>query len=145
MPKTRMTNQRRIILEELRKVDTHPTVDELYTIVKARMPHISLGTVYRNLDLLADMGEVLKIDSAGTMRRFDGRVEPHRHVRCQGCGKVADVFTDGTDEPGIGTLRVPGFRITTVRVEYDGICEECERKAADMADEMQAANQRRAC
>ena len=145
MPKTRMTNQRRIILEELRKVDTHPTVDELYTIVKARMPHIILGTVYRNLDLLADMGEVLKIDSAGTMRRFDGRVEPHRHVRCQGCGKVADVFTDEADDPGIGALRVPGFRITTVRVEYDGICEECERKAAEMADEMQASNQRRAC
>ena len=82
MSKTRMTNQRRIILEELRKVDTHPTVDELYTIVKARMPHISLGTVYRNLDLLAEMGEVLKMDSAGNMRRFDGRVEPHRHVRC---------------------------------------------------------------
>lgn len=145
MPKTRMTNQRRIILEELRKVDTHPTVDELYTIVKARMPHISLGTVYRNLDLLADMGEVLRIDSAGNMRRFDGRVEPHRHVRCQACGRVADVFTDGKDEPVIGSLRVPGFRITTVRVEYDGICEECERKSAAAADEVQAANQRRAC
>ncbi len=145
MPKTRMTNQRRIILEELRKVNTHPTVDELYTIVKARMPHISLGTVYRNLDLLADMGEVLRIDSAGNMRRFDGRVEPHRHVRCQACGRVADVFTDGKDEPVIGSLRVPGFRITTVRVEYDGICEECERKSAAAADEVQAANQRRAC
>ena len=119
MSKTRMTNQRRIILEELRKVDTHPTVDELYTIVKARMPHISLGTVYRNLDLLAEMGEVLKIDSAGSMRRFDGRVEPHRHVRCHVCGRVADVFTDGEDEPGIGSLRVPGFKIATVRVEYD--------------------------
>ena len=62
MPKTRMTNQRRVILEELRKVHTHPTVDELYTIVKARMPHISLGTVYRNLDLLTETGEVLKLD-----------------------------------------------------------------------------------
>ncbi len=145
MSKTRMTNQRRIILEELRKVDTHPTVDELYTLVKARMPHISLGTVYRNLDLLAEMGEVLKIDSAGNMRRFDGRVEPHRHVRCHVCGRVADVFTDGKDEPGIGSLRVPGFKITTVRVEYDGICEECERKSAAAADAMQEANQRRAC
>ena len=73
MPKTRMTNQRRVILEELRKVHTHPTVDELYTIVKARMPHISLGTVYRNLDLLTETGEVLKLDSAGSMRRYDGR------------------------------------------------------------------------
>lgn len=145
MPKTRMTNQRRIILEELRKVNTHPTVDELYTIVKARMPHISLGTVYRNLDLLVEMGEILRIDSAGSMRRFDGRVEPHRHVRCHVCGKVADVFTDGPEEPCKGVLRVPGFRITAVRVEYDGICEECERRAADLAREMQGSNQRRAC
>ena len=145
MPKTRMTNQRRIILEELRKVDTHPTVDELYTIVKARMPHISLGTVYRNLDLLAEMGEVLKIDSAGNMRRFDGRIEPHRHVRCHVCGRVADVFTDGKDEPAIDTLRVPGFRITTVRVEYDGVCEECERKAAAMAEALQDERHSRAC
>ena len=51
----------------------------------------------------------------------------------------------GRDEPGIGFLRVPGFKITTVRVEYDGICEECERKSAELADEMQGANQRRAC
>ncbi len=145
MSKTRMTNQRRIILEELRKVDTHPTVDELYTIVKTRMPHISLGTVYRNLDLLAEMGEVLKIDSAGNMRRFDGRVEPHRHVRCHVCGRVADVFTDGRDEPVIDSLRVPGFRITTVRVEYDGICEECERKSASMAEDMQEERHSRAC
>ena len=145
MPKTRMTNQRRIILEELRRVDTHPTVDELYTIVKGRMPHISLGTVYRNLDLLADMGEVLRIGSAGKMRRFGGSVEPHRHVRCQVGVRGAHVFTDGKDNPGIASLRVPGFRITTVRVEYDGICEECERKSAAAADEVQAANQRRAC
>lgn len=125
MSKTRMTNQRRIILEELRKVDTHPTVDELYSIVKARMPHISLGTVYRNLDLLADTGEILRIDSAGNMRRFDGRMEPHRHVRCTVCGKVGDVFTDGSDEPAVDHLDVPGFSVTTVRVEYDGICDEC--------------------
>lgn len=145
MSKTRMTSQRRIILEELRKVHTHPTVDELYTIVRARMPHISLGTVYRNLDLLAEMGEVLKIDSAGNMRRFDGRVDPHRHIRCQICGRVADVFSDRKDEPEISSVQVPGFKVTTVRVEYDGICEDCERKSAELADELQAVNQRRAC
>ena len=114
MPKTRMTNQRRVILEELRKVHTHPTVDELYTIVKARMPHISLGTVYRNLDLLTETGEVLKLDSAGTMRRYDGR--------------IGDIF-ETEDEPSLSHLSVPGFTVTAVRVEYDGICDECRAAA----------------
>ena len=143
MSKTRMTNQRRIILEELRKVDTHPTVDELYTIVKARMPHISLGTVYRNLDLLAEMGEVLKIDSAGSfwgmeqlMQSIPGVIDAESGYANGTCEADADYKTVCKGETG--------FR-ETVRVEYDGICEECERKSAELADEMQGANQRRAC
>lgn len=55
---TRMTRQRAVILEELRKTATHPTADELYSIVRRRLPRISLGTVYRNLDFLADSGEI---------------------------------------------------------------------------------------
>lgn len=129
MSKTRMTNQRRIILEELLSVDNHPTVDELYTRVKVRMPRISLGTVYRNLDLLAETGEILKIDSAGSTRRYDGRTEPHRHVRCCKCGRVADVLADAMDNVPVEPLHVPGFRITSVRIEYDGICDECSKHA----------------
>ncbi len=135
MSKTRMTNQRRVILEELRKVHTHPTVDELYTIVKARMPHISLGTVYRNLDLLTETGEVLKLDSAGSMRRYDGHTEPHRHVRCRVCGRIGDIFDAEDDTPKVDSLNVPGFTVTSVRVEYDGICDECK---AAQASEVQA-------
>ena len=145
MAMQKKSRKRDAILACVCSTDTHPTAEWVYTQLKPDIPDLSLGTVYRNLDLLAEMGEVLKIDSAGNMRRFDGRVEPHRHVRCHVCGRVADVFTDGKDEPGIGSLRVPGFRITTVRVEYDGICEECERKSAAMADEMQGVNQRCAC
>ena len=125
MSKTRMTNQRRVILEELRKLRTHPAVDELYTIVKARMPHISLGTVYRNLDLLTETGEVLKLDSAGSMRRYDGHIEPHRHVRCRICGCIGDIFDAEGDTPKVEELSVPGFTVTSVRVEYDGICDKC--------------------
>ena len=132
MPKTRMTNQRRVILEELRKVDTHPTVDELYTIVKARMPHISLGTVYRNLDLLTETGEVLKLDSAGSMRRYDGRTAPHRHVRCRVCGRIGDIF-DTEDGPSISNISGPGFTVNAVRVEYEGIGDECRAAAEAQA------------
>ncbi|MDR2745258.1 MAG: transcriptional repressor, partial [Desulfovibrio sp.] len=76
-----MTRQRSVILEELRKVDTHPTADELYTIVRVRLPHISLGTVYRNLEYLVAAGEIARLESAGTSMRFDGDVSGHQHVR----------------------------------------------------------------
>ena len=126
-PQTRMTRQRMIILEELRKLHTHPTADELYSKVRERMPHISLGTVYRNLDLLAASHEVRKLETAGAMRRFDGNTAPHRHVRCVNCGRVADVpaemITDG--EPDVTGLHVDGFTIGAARVEYDGLCDEC--------------------
>ena len=72
-PQTRMTRQRAVILEELRKVKTHPTADELYSIVRERLPRISLGTVYRNLDFLADTGEIRRLEAAGTtMAIFPG-------------------------------------------------------------------------
>ena len=75
-PQTRMTRQRMVILEELRKVKTHPTADELYAMVRTRMPRISLGTVYRNLDFLTESKEILKLESAGSIRRFDGDTRP---------------------------------------------------------------------
>ena len=63
------TNQRRVIMEELRKLKCHPTADELYGIVKQRLPKISLATVYRNLGLLADAGEIRRIELAEPLRR----------------------------------------------------------------------------
>ncbi len=124
-PQTRMTRQRRVILEELRKVCTHPTADELHAMVRLRMPHISLGTVYRNLDLLAASNEVLKLESAGSMRRFDGNTKPHCHVRCVHCGCVADVPMAQQAQPDVSYVHVKDFQITGARVEYDGICAAC--------------------
>lgn len=122
-----MTRQRMVILEELRKMYTHPTADELYSKVRERMPHISLGTVYRNLDLLAASHEVLKLESAGSMRRFDGNMAPHRHVRCIRCGRVGDVPPEAVVEadPDVRSIMVEGFTVTAARVEYDGVCDEC--------------------
>ena len=71
-PKSRMTHQRRIILEELRNTRSHPTADEVYEIVRKRIPKISLGTVYRNLELLSESGVIQKLEIGGTQKRFDG-------------------------------------------------------------------------
>ena len=133
MTKTRMTSQRRVILEELRSVRTHPTADEIYSLVRVRMPHISLGTVYRNLELLSETGEILKLDTFGGVRRYDGFTHPHMHVRCLQCGRVADVEAGETDIPRPESARAEGFSISSVRVEFDGICDCC-RAGADAAE-----------
>lgn len=124
-PQTRMTRQRMLILEELRGMCTHPTAEELYSRVRARMPHISLSTVYRNLELLAAANEVLRLDSAGTIRRFDGNTMPHRHIQCMRCGKVADLPSDCGPVPDHEAVHMDGFTVTGVRVEFEGVCDEC--------------------
>lgn len=123
-PQTRKTRQRMIILDTLRKVKTHPTADEIYDMVRTQLPRISLGTVYRNLDFLAASGDVLKLESAGSIKRFDGDMSPHQHVRCSQCGRVGDVM-QGLPVPVASGIEAPGFTIKGARVEFDGICDDC--------------------
>ena len=123
-------------LEELRKLKTHPTADELYQIVRQRLPRISLGTVYRNLLFLTESGQIAKLEIAGSTNRFDANMQPHQHVRCVCCGSVADIYSP-VREPAIDNIQVPGFaRILKSRVEYDGLCDAC---AATMASQEAAA------
>ena len=122
---TRMTRQREVILEELRKTKTHPTADELYSIVRERLPRISLGTVYRNLDFLADSGEIRRLEAAGSTKRFDGDISRHQHVRCIQCGRIGDVM-DMHEAPSVEGMSVEGFSsVLSSRIEYDGICSAC--------------------
>ncbi|NNK14655.1 MAG: transcriptional repressor, partial [Desulfofustis sp.] len=82
----RLTPQRQVILEELAKVKTHPTANEVYDMVRKRLPRIGLGTVYRNLELMADNGMILKLEVGGSQKRFDATTDLHYHIRCTGCG-----------------------------------------------------------
>lgn len=121
---SRTTKQRMVILETLRSVRSHPTADEIYTMTRVRLPRISLGTVYRNLDLLVRQGEILCLESAGTQRRFDGAMHAHQHVRCLRCGKIADVFP-ALKVPSVQELSVDGFTLSSVRLEFEGVCAAC--------------------
>jgi len=122
---SRMTTQRTIILEELGKLKTHPTADELYRIVRRRLPKISLGTVYRNLEILSGSGLIQKIEVPGTMKRFDGEAETHHHVRCVSCGAVSDVGPGHTIVVPEITGDVEGYRIVGCRLDLIGICPRC--------------------
>jgi Fur family ferric uptake transcriptional regulator len=125
----RLTNQRRIIMEQLRSVTTHPTADEIYGMVREKMPRISLGTVYRNLEVLSSLGLVRKLENAAGQKRFDGDMSPHHHIRCEICGKVGDIF-DAPDIPGIEMKVSTDFQITGYSLEFTGVCPEC-RKARE--------------
>jgi Fur family ferric uptake transcriptional regulator len=124
MTQTRMTKQRAIILEALRSVTSHPTADDVYRMVREKLPRISLGTVYRNLELLTGAGAILRLDRAGAQKRFDGNPMPHQHVRCRECGRIGDVFGDFL-EPSIEGVSAPDFTVQGVEVEYIGTCREC--------------------
>lgn len=122
----RMTKQRRLVLDELRKLKTHPSAEELHAIAQQRMPAISLGTVYRNLDLLWRNGQILKLEMAGAQARYDGDVRPHYHARCRVCGRITDLFV--SQVTGISNPRVldSNFRVTGWRMEFEGVCHSCD-------------------
>ena len=122
--RTRMTRQRAEILAELRKAKTHPTAEEIHERVRRVLPKISLGTVYRNLELLARAGEILQLEGGRPGRRFDGDVSPHLHVRCVRCGRVADVCGPAL-APALEGLSAAGFAILGARIELDGLCDQC--------------------
>ena len=124
MSQTRMTKQRALILEALRSVSSHPTADEIYGMVREKMPRISLGTVYRNLELLTNSGEILRLDRAGAQKHFDGNPMPHQHVRCKSCGRIGDVHPP-LEMPVFDGVQAGGFTIEDVEVEFVGVCEAC--------------------
>lgn len=127
--RTRMTRQRAAILAELRTTKTHPTAEEIHARVRCRLPRISLGTVYRNLELLVRDGEILRIDGGPDGRRFDGDVSPHLHVRCLRCGRIADV-SGVAPTPALEGLTAAGFSLLRSHIELEGLCDQCAGASA---------------
>jgi len=126
--KYRMTNQRHVILEEIQKVNTHPTADEVYEIVRRRLPRISLGTVYRNLEILSACGLIQKIGPVSSQMRFDGITKNHYHLRCIYCGKVEDAPIETVDKLENVIREKSDYIIIGHKLEFIGICPKCREK-----------------
>ena len=121
----RMTRQRKLIFEELKKVSSHPTAEDLHRIVRKRLPKISIATVYRNLDILSEEGMIWKMNVAGTQRRFDGNTVNHYHIRCSVCGRMDDVPMELLATVEETAAKFSGYQVLSHRVEFTGICPEC--------------------
>lgn len=117
----------------VKATDCHPTAEWVYWEVKKNIPNISLGTVYRNLRLLADQGDVCAFDGGGGVSRYDGCTASHYHFRCERCGVVIDI-----DEPVDCDLdrRVSersGLAVRYHVLEFRGLCPACQQRNSPSA------------
>ena len=121
----RNTRQRQVILGELRRLTSHPTAAELHQIVRQQLPRVSLGTVYRNLEILVAAGAIRKLGSSGRESRFDPDTSSHYHLRCMVCGRYEDVadLSEITIEAGPRDLQ--GWEVREHSVEMRGVCPAC--------------------
>ncbi len=124
----RLTKQRKVILEVLKNIRTHPTADEVYQMVKKTVPNMSLGTVYRNLEILSQCGLIRKIETGGGPKRFDGNINDHQHVRCIECGRLDDIQCESLDLRNEISGIHCGYEIVDCNVEFLGICPRCQER-----------------
>ncbi len=127
MANLKYSRQRAAIKEYLSSTLDHPTADTVYLHIREEFPNISLGTVYRNLNLLADMGEAVKISTPDGGDRFDGCTVPHYHVVCQSCGRVFDLKVDERYMQEMNELADQYFEgsVAAHTALFYGICKDC--------------------
>lgn len=127
MAAIRYSKQREAIRTYLLSTKSHPTAETVYNNIKNEHPRISLGTVYRNLNLLVEQGEALRLDCGDGVDHFDGDTRPHYHFACRGCGCVMDLEMDPIDH--IDQIAGAGFdgEIQGHRVLFYGLCPDCRK------------------
>ncbi len=124
----RNSKQREAIFVILSKKNFHPTVDEIYDIVRKEYPQISLATVYRNVEQLCRMGKIRRIYNSDVIARYDGTMEAHFHITCEKCGSVKDVWLESKLEEYIDLKKyVPDHILTSYSINFYGICRMCKK------------------
>lgn len=122
----RNTIQRSLVLEAVNRLQCHATADEIYEEIRRDHPNISRATVYRNLNVLSEMGEIRRLETPGGADRFDHRCHDHCHVRCQKCGRVFDVDVDFITGLEQRIRDAHGFEFTGYDILFRGICPDCQ-------------------
>lgn len=127
-PVLKKSKQRDAILTFLESRTDHPSADMIYSHMREIMPNISLGTVYRNLGVLCELGQIIKLPCDGKTDRYDANTSTHYHFICQNCGKVLDLDMDSIDF--IKDLASKNFlgQITSYITFFYGTCDECLEK-----------------
>lgn len=125
--KRRKTKQRIAIMEALKGVRTHPSADWIYDEVRKKLPQISKGTIYRNLNVLVDEGAIIELNVDGMVGRYEIKQDNHYHFICENCGRIFDL--NEPVETGLNAkfAKKTGFKITEHRLEFRGLCRDCQK------------------
>lgn len=125
------SRQRQMIFSFLMTRKDHPTADVVYQNIRQNYPNISLGTVYRNLTLLAERGEILRLQVGDGVDHFDGDTSRHCHFVCSDCGAVTDIQLDGLEELFSKAQQEFDGRIDRQSTCFYGVCGKCLDKSAE--------------
>ena len=122
--KCRNTNQKIKVLSYLKSVQTHPTAETVYLAVKEDLPCITLATVYRNLNQLAEQGEILRLE-INKEYHYDADMSYHQHCVCNHCGQIMDLFQKEISKYCLGKIRIKDFQPTSANIIFHGLCKKC--------------------
>jgi Fur family peroxide stress response transcriptional regulator len=127
MATLRKSKQRERILEYLRSNNSHPTAQRIYEDLLPEFPSLSLGTVYRNLNILAEQGQIRKLQYGSTFDRFDAVTGSHYHFVCRRCGRVYDLPLEHDPELEQRAAAETEHQVEDHRVDFFGVCAQCKR------------------
>jgi len=133
MGSRKFSRKREAVLTSLKSTKSHPTAEWIYHELKSDYPEISLATVYRNLKVLQDSGEIISLGSIGGQERFDGQTMRHDHFICEPCGAVIDVPAPTSGELHLQYTQLApeiGAVVSSHHVSYYGECKKCTADAA---------------
>ena len=127
---TKHFRKRDAILQYLQSVTDHPSAEKVFTQLKAQIPDLSMGTVYRNLNLFKQQGLAITVATVNGVERFDGNTEPHVHFICQQCNAVIDLM-DMTVPDALKSVAENscGGQVAECQLSFTGICQDCLKSA----------------
>jgi Fur family peroxide stress response transcriptional regulator len=123
-----LTEQRKVILEAVLDLDSHPTADQVHAAVALRDPGVSRATVYRSLEGLARLGVIARACHPGRAVRYDSRTTRHHHMICLRCDEILDFTDERFDSLPVPDTAPMGFRVSGVQVELRGVCRRCRER-----------------
>ena len=128
-----LTTQRKAVVEELKKLRTHPTADQFFEVMRKKTPKISIASVYRNLEVLSSTGMIAKLETRGDKNRFDGDTSMHYHLKCSKCGGFVDFNPKGakTLEKSLDEIKKLNMNINKFNIVFSGLCGKCVGRTTD--------------
>lgn len=121
------SKQRKAIIRILKNTVSHSSAEEIYEQVKREVPGIGLATVYRNLRILKESGQVIELHGANNTARFDGNTGNHHHFHCDRCRKIIDLYEPDDIAVQINLAMKAGIKVTRCNLLLSGLCLDCQK------------------